>query len=77
MILQYQQLTGQRRMTFDWFDSKGMQREGKKIQTSGQMMNGQMERGIGWQDGHGKKHSVKYRIKQTHQGFGTRVSFKW
>ena len=40
-----------------------MQRDGKKIQTSGQMTNGQMEKQIGWQDEHGKKNSVKYRIK--------------
>ena len=68
MILQYQQLTGQRRTSVDCFGSKGMRREGKQIHTNRQR--------IGWQDAHGKKNSVKYGIKQTHQGLGTLVAFK-
>ena len=35
MILQCRQLTRRIRMTVDWFGSKGIQREGQKIQTSG------------------------------------------
>ena len=53
-----------------------MQNNGKKILTSGHMTNGQMEKRIGWQDEHEKKHSATYRIKQMHQGLGTLAAFK-
>ena len=53
-----------------------MQRDGNKIQTSGEITNEQMEKRIGWQDEHGEKNSATSRIKQMHQGFGMLVVFK-
>ena len=77
MILQYQQLTGQRKMTVAWFDSKGMQSKENKIQPNGQTTSGQMDRRIGWQDERGTMNSIKYETTQLHQDLGTRVAFKW
>ena len=45
-------------MTIEWFGSKGMQRDRKKIQIRGQMMNGQTEKMTGWQDKHGAKNTT-------------------